>query len=89
MSEVADEAQLAYAVEQGMSLLTHNAKDFAVIAGHWATEGREHRGIIVAEQFSRNRLAELLRQTLQLLNTLTADEMWNAFLYLSQFRAYH
>jgi hypothetical protein len=69
-----------------MSLLTHNAKDFVKIARRWAAQGRDHRGIVVAEQFSRNQLAELLRQTLLLLDTLTAEDMWNSFVYLSQFR---
>ncbi len=82
-----DAAQLAYAVEHGMALLTCNADDFLTLARQYADAGRPHAGIIISsEQFSRRRLGELLRRVLRLLNTLTADELQNAVVYLQQFR---
>ncbi|MBI3361463.1 MAG: hypothetical protein HY023_10175, partial [Chloroflexi bacterium] len=47
---------------------------------------RQHGGIIIAEKFSRRQFGELLRQTLQLLDAVSADEIRSAFPYLSQFR---
>jgi len=81
-----DEVHLAYATARGMSLMTYNEKDFVPIAQRWAFQGRDHAGIVVSEQFSLDQLGELLRRALKLLDTLTADEMQNAFVYLSQFR---
>jgi predicted nuclease of predicted toxin-antitoxin system len=82
-----DAAQLAYAVTHGMALLTCNADDFLRLAREYALTGRAHAGIIISsEQFSRRRIGELLRLVLRLLNTLSADEMQNAVVYLQQFR---
>ena len=81
-----DEVHLAYATARGMSLMTYNEKDFVPIAQRWALQGRDRAGIVVSEQFSLDQLGELLRRALKLLDTLTAGEMQNAFVYLSQFR---
>ncbi|MBI3361188.1 MAG: DUF5615 family PIN-like protein [Chloroflexi bacterium] len=81
-----DEAQLAYATSQNMAIMTSNEKDFALLAKNWAADERQHGGIIIAEKFSRRQFGELLRQTLRLLDAVSADEIRNAFLYLSQFR---
>ena len=86
MLEADDEAQLAYAASRGMSLMTRNERDFALLARRWAATGRNHGGIIITEPFNRSQFGELLRQTLSLLNALTADDVQNAFVYLSQFR---
>jgi len=86
MVEQDDDLQLAYATARDMAIMTRNEKDFAVIAKKWAAGGREHAGIIISERFSRSQFGELLRQTLQLLDTVTADELRNAFVYLVRFR---
>jgi hypothetical protein len=86
MAEQPDEAQLSYASAHGMALLTHNETDFIRLAQRWAIDGREHAGIIAAEQFGRRRLGEFLRCILRLLDTLTASEIHNTFVYLSHFR---
>jgi hypothetical protein len=45
-------------------------------------EGREHSGVIVTNQIP---LGEMLRRTLRLLNTLTADEIRNQLRHLGEF----
>ena len=86
LGEADDEAQLTYATSKSMAILTRNNIDFSVLAKRWANVGREHAGIIISEKFSREQFGELLRRTLKLLNTMTADEIRNTFVYLSQFR---
>jgi len=82
-----DSAQLAYAAEHDMALLTCDAEHFLKLAKQCAAGGRSHSGIIIsAEQYSRRRFGELLRLVLRLMNTLTADEMRNNVVYLQQFR---
>lgn len=84
--EMSDEAQLTYAAERGMAILTYNAQDFIPLARTWYFAGREHAGIIISEQFSQRRFGELLRQVLRLLNSLTADEMHNQIVFLQRFK---
>jgi len=81
-----DADQLLYAAEHDMAILTYNVSHFAQLAREWQQTGREHAGIIFSRPFTRRQFGELLRQTLRLLNTLTADEMWNTVVYLQQFR---
>lgn len=84
---VSDAAQLAYAAEHNLTLLTCNAADFLVLARDYALAGHPHAGLIIStEQYSRRRFGELLRLTLGLLNRLTAEEMHNMVVYLQQFR---
>jgi len=85
-TEMSDEAQLTYATEQGMTILTYNAQDFIPLARTWYATGREHAGIILSEQFSRRQFGELLRRVLQLLDSLTADEIYNRIVFLQQFK---
>jgi predicted nuclease of predicted toxin-antitoxin system len=81
-----DEDQLIYATSHNMAMLVFNGDDFSAVSQRWADAGREHAGIIVSEQLGRNQVGELLRRVLRLLNSRTADEMKNIFLYLSQYR---
>lgn len=81
-----DADQLFYAAERGMAILTYNVSHFAQLARKCHQAGREHAGIILSRPFTRREFGELLRQTLRLLNTLTADEMQNSVVYLQQFR---
>jgi predicted nuclease of predicted toxin-antitoxin system len=84
--EISDEAQLEYATTQSMAILTYNSQDFIPLAETWFFAGRTHAGIIVSEQFSGRQFGELLRQTLRLLDKITADEIYNQIVYLQQFR---
>jgi hypothetical protein len=82
-----DAQQLAYAAAHDLTLLTCNASHFLMPARQYAAAGQSHAGIIFsAEQYSRRRLSELLRLTLRVLNTLTADEVRNAVVYWQQFK---
>jgi Domain of unknown function (DUF5615) len=83
---LSDEAQLIFAAERKMALLTYNAQDFIPLARAWYHSGREHTGIVLSEQMSQRRLGELLRRVLQLLNALTAEEMHNRIVFLQQFK---
>lgn len=83
--ELTDEAQLAYATEQGMAILTYNAQDYIPLARDWYFARREHGGIIISEQFSQRQFGELLRRMLRLLDRLTPDEVHNQVIFLQQF----
>jgi hypothetical protein len=85
-AEISDEAQLAYATEQRMAIFTYNVQDFIPLARVWYSAGREHTGIILSEQFSQRQFGELLRRMLQLLDSLTADEIYNRIVFLQQFK---
>ncbi len=82
-----DLAQLAYAAEHNMTLLTCNVRHFLPLAKAYAETGLSHAGIILSsEQYSRQRFGELLRLVLRLLNSLSADEMRDCVVYLQQFK---
>ena len=66
-----DEEQLAYAITQELTLLTHNRVDFEA--------NQQHYGIIFA---ARNPPQEILRRLLIILNQITADEMKNQVRYI-------
>jgi predicted nuclease of predicted toxin-antitoxin system len=82
-----DNEQLAFATKSDRSLLTCNASDFLRLAKIYSEESRTHSGIIISsEQYSRRQFGELLRQTLLLLNSLTADEMANNIVFLQAYK---
>jgi hypothetical protein len=83
---VSDEAQLAYATEKGMALLTYNIQHFLPLAEAWYLNGQEHAGLILSEQFSQRQFGELLQRVLRLLNRWTADEIKNQTVFLQQFK---
>jgi predicted nuclease of predicted toxin-antitoxin system len=85
-AQLSDEAQLMYATEQGMAILTYNAQDFIPLAHRWFLTKRAHAGIVLSEQFSQRQLGALLRRVLRLLNSLTADKLHNRIVFLQQFR---
>lgn len=84
---LSDEEQLRYATYRGMTIITYNAQDFIPLAQAWASMGLEHAGIIISEQFDRRRFGELLRQVLYLLDSLTADEVFNQIVFLQRFKS--
>ena len=83
---ISDEAQLTFATERGMALLTYNAQDFIPLARSWYRDGREHAGIVISEQMSQRRFGALLRWVLRLLDALIAEEMHNRIVFLQQFK---
>ena len=74
-----DAAQLAYAVSQQKTLLTHNRADFEALAQEYAAKGEKHFGIILA---TRHSPYELVRRLTRILNNVTADEMENQVRYI-------
>ncbi|HRQ37488.1 MAG TPA: DUF5615 family PIN-like protein [Chloroflexota bacterium] len=74
-----DEEQLAYAVSQRKTLLTHNRHDFEALAQEYASVGKTHYGIILAV---RNPPYEVVRRLMRFLNNVTADEMQNQVRYI-------
>jgi predicted nuclease of predicted toxin-antitoxin system len=77
--ERSDEAQLAYAVSQRKTLLTHNRHDFEALAREYAAAGETHHGIILARRYPPY---EVVRRLMRLLNHVTADEMMNQVRYI-------
>jgi predicted nuclease of predicted toxin-antitoxin system len=69
---LSDEEQLAFAASEGRALLTHNVQDFGPLAELYFNRDIPHCGIIAARQFEKR---ELLRRTLQLLDSLTSEQM--------------
>ncbi len=74
-----DEDQLTYAVDNGMTLLTHNRVHFERLATTYFNQGKDHRGIIIAVQRSPY---EITQRLLKILNHLKPDEMKNQLRYI-------
>ena len=76
LTENPDEAQLAFATARGCVLYSHNISDFCRLHTEWVSAGREHSGIILAQQ-QRYSVGEQLRRILRLRSTASADSMRN------------
>lgn len=74
-----DTEQLAYAVSQQKTILTHNSADFEVLAQQYLDKGQTHYGIIIAV---RRRPYELAQRLLTILNYVAADEIVNQVRYI-------
>jgi len=74
-----DAEQLAFAVEQGLVLVTHNRTDFEELAVRYFEEDRTHAGIICAVRRPPHECAQRL---MVLLNDCTAAEFVNQLLYI-------
>jgi len=80
--EVPDPVHLEFAASEGRALLTCNTRDFSPLFDEWWEAGKEHYGIIVSKQLG---LGEMLRRVLNLLSSVTADEMRNNHRNLAEF----
>ena len=67
-----DAEQLAYAVSQARTLVTHNRTDFEELVQAYFASGQTHHGVISAVRRSPQEIAQRL---LVILNHVTADEM--------------
>ncbi|MGH9897949.1 MAG: DUF5615 family PIN-like protein [Pyrinomonadaceae bacterium] len=65
-----DDEQLAYAVNQHQTLLTHNRDHFVALAQEYFTAGRKHYGIIIAV---RRPPHEIVRRLLPILNQIIGN----------------
>ncbi len=78
-----DEPLLEFANTQNRAVLTYNVKHFAPLVSLWYEAGRDHAGVIFSVQLPP---PELLRQTLNLLKRLSADELKNTSRWLQEFK---
>ena len=78
----ADEEQLDFATERGCVLYTFNVSDFYRLHTEWLNQGREHAGMILAQQ-QRFSVGEQLRRILRLRSTNTVESMRNHVEFLS------
>lgn len=78
-----DEPVLEIATMQGRAVLTFNVKDFAPLSQVWYERGQEHAGIILSGEISQS---QLVRRTIRLLETITAEELHNNVRWLEDFK---
>jgi hypothetical protein len=71
-----DEDHLALATAQGRALYSFNVVDFHQIHTEWIRAGRNHSGIILAQQ-KRYSTGEQIRRLLRLIGLLTDQAMRN------------
>ncbi|MBF2078373.1 MAG: DUF5615 family PIN-like protein [Synechococcales cyanobacterium T60_A2020_003] len=67
-----DAEQLAYAVSQSRTLVTHNRTDFEELVQRYFNSGQTHYGVIFAV---RRPPQEITQRLLAILNQITLDEM--------------
>ncbi|HET8669368.1 MAG TPA: DUF5615 family PIN-like protein [Candidatus Saccharimonadales bacterium] len=78
-----DDKQLQFAAGQGRTLLTFNTPHYLQLHHVWLQENRTHAGIIVSDQLP---IGETIRRLLNLLNHVTADEIYNQLYWLQRFK---
>lgn len=80
---MSDADQLAYSIQEGRSILTHNVKDFVPLAIEYFFADLPHAGIILSPQF---RKGELIRCTLSLLGSLSVEEIAGTVRHLADYK---
>lgn len=71
-----DEDHLTWAADQGRALYSFNVRDFHEIHTEWMIRGRNHCGIVLAQQ-RRYATGEQIRRLLRLMGGVTAEAMRN------------
>ncbi len=77
-----DEDHLNFATRQERVLFTFNRGDFLRLHGQYVLQGRQHAGIIVANQ-QQYSVGEVMRRLLHLSAAKTSDDMKNWIEFLS------
>ncbi|QDZ40409.1 hypothetical protein FRE64_10845 [Euhalothece natronophila Z-M001] len=77
--QATDAEQLAYAITQGRTLVTHNRTDFEELVQSYFNAGEMHFGVIFAVRRSPQEIAKRL---LVILNQVTSQEMENQVRYI-------
>jgi predicted nuclease of predicted toxin-antitoxin system len=77
--QISDEAQLAYAVSQKRTLVTHNRTDFEELIQAYFDREQAHYGVIFAVRRSPQEIAQRL---MLILNHVAGDEMENQVRYI-------
>ena len=80
---MSDADQLTYAAQEGRAILTHNARDFVQLGVEYFFSERSHAGLILSPQIEKG---ELIRRMLNLLRSLSAEEIVNTVRYLGDYR---
>lgn len=80
--QASDRGQLDFAIASGRALITFNVVDFVAEARAYASEGRDHCGIIVSEQLE---VGELVRRLTRVLGSYSTSDMVNRFVWLQSF----
>ena len=83
LTETSDEAQLIWAVQQGRVMLTYNAADFCRLHKLFIEAGRQHAGIIIAEQ-QRHSVGEMMRSVLRLMAARNLEAMKSRLEFLNR-----
>ena len=74
-----DDEQMLYAVSQRRAIVTHNRADFEAQHRKFIEGGLKHYGIIIAK---RRKPEEVVAKLLEILDSVTADEMENQLRYI-------
>lgn len=77
---ISDDAQLAFAAQEGRALLTFNVQDFAPLDRRWTAAGQSHAGIIAAA--ASLPLGYLIRCVARHLDTVPPDVQYDTLLWL-------
>jgi DNA-binding transcriptional MerR regulator len=76
-----DEEQLEFATSQARSIYTLNVDDFCRLHSEFLSQGKEHAGIILIPR-QRYSIGEKIRRLMELVESVTAEEMRNRLEFL-------
>ena len=85
-NETDDDAQLAFASQEGRVIVSSNVVDFPRIHGESLDAGRDHADIVMVPQ-QRWQVGEVVRRLLALRDGLSAETMRNRLEYLSHWQS--
>jgi predicted nuclease of predicted toxin-antitoxin system len=83
LSGANDDIVLEYAANNGRALLTFNAKDFIELNNQWSSLRKEHDGIIISSQVSKEVLHARIKK---LLDTKSPDSMRSNIDFLNNYK---
>lgn len=78
-----DQDQLDYAIENGRTFVTFNAKHFAPLAKESYEKGRSNFGIIISKQIN---LSEMILLLVKMLRSSNIDGLTNSLRWLQSFK---
>ena len=82
MNQYDDEAQLAFAAQEGRTIVTNNFRDFVELDQKYEKEGKTHCGIIFTTKCT---LPIMIRRLRVLLETVQKDQLINQIRWLNEF----
>lgn len=81
--EADDDEQLSFAVAEQRALVTFNHKDFVLRHEQYESDGKQHWGIVLSTE---EPIGLLRRRLLQLLNTVSVEELKGHVRWLNDFK---